>query len=845
VTSTTSRFRGTGSGAEGTARTSGRPTQVHERPTGNGATPAGVGSATPNTFIGTGRRLANAGRRMPALIRTAPFSTGLLVFIVLVAALTGAFTGTHQDVLADRVGYGLPALLDGEFWRFLVGASILPEPTQYLVMGPLIAVAVGYFERRVGAFRAAVALVCTHLAGTIGVAVLLSIAGRMDWPWARLVAADSDLGMSAGTIGVLAAASCLMSPTMRRRVRWIGTAYLTVMVLRSGLLWDAEHLIGWFTGLLAGPLLAGSLPRPGHAATPPRIKLVRSGVAWAMIVLALTRLVSALYPGNGGVFGNGVPAGDVHPGHIAAALVFGAIVLVVANALRRGLPLAWWAAVAVSVLTMTRAGVAVSGRYPADLLLWGLLLAALVATRAFWPWRLPTRALRRVLPRLLTAAGIFIAVSTMLLWSLRSQIGPQTVHARQIVDRAVFSGGGVQTHTRTAHALLALSSVAWGIVLVVLLVPLLYACQTPRRRDLPEQTRVSASGRLAGMIRRHGGGSLGWQRTWPAFTSWYSEVGDVAVAYRVVSGVAIVVGDPVGPRHRWRAAAAEFQAFCLRSGWTPAWYAVTDRFLESAGDCWQHNQIGEDAVIELGDLSFTGKSWQDVRTARNRAARDGIRFVEVDLATADPELLTDIYQVSQAWAEGKPLPEMGFTLGTVDLARDGVMRTHAAVDADGLVHGVTTWMPIHESGRVVGWTLDVMRRRTDGFRPVMEYLVAESVLAFQREGCELASLSVAPLARPVGSDQPSAPPPDRLDRALDRMGELLEPAYGFRSLLAYKKKFHPRLEPVHLAYGFQVDLAEIAVAIGRAYLPELTAGQALSIARLLRPGRREAAPVAV
>jgi len=814
---------------------------VHEQPT---AVSPARGLATADSVVGIGRRLAAAGRGLPASIRVVPFTAGLITVIVLVAAVTGAFTGAHRDVLAARVGYGLPALIDGQLWRFLVGASILPEPTQYLVMGSLIALAVGYFERRVGAVRAAAALAGTHLVGTVGAAALLSVAGRIDWPWARLVAGDSDLGMSAGTIGVLAAASCLMCPTMRRRVRWIGSAYFTIMVLRSGLLWDAEHLVGWFTGLLAGPLLAGSPTRTGRAATPPRIKLVRSAVAWSMVVLAVTRVVSALYPGNGGVFGHGIPAGDVHPGHLAAGLVCGAVVLLVANALRRGLPLAWWAAVAVSVLSMTRAGVATFGRYPADLLLWGLLLAALLATRTCWPWRVPAGALRRVLPRLLTAAGIFIAASTMLLWSLRSQIGPQSspVHARQIVDRAVFSGPGVETHTRTAHTLLTLSSIAWGIVLVVLLVPLLYAFQTPRRRDHQKDSRLPASDRLAAMIRAHGGGNLGWQRTWPAFTSWFSAGNDVAVGFRVVSGVAIVVGDPVGPQHRWRAAAAEFQTFCLRSGWTPAWYAVTDRFLESAGDCcWQHHQIGQDAVIELADLSFTGKSWQDVRTARNRAARDGIRFVEVDPSTADPEMMAGIHQLCQAWADGKPLPEMGFTLGTVDLARDGVMRTHAAVDGDNVVHGVTTWMPVHESGRVVGWTLDVMRRRSDGFRPVMEFLLAESLLAFQREGCELASLSVAPLARPVSPDHPTAPL-DRLERALDRMSELLEPAYGFRSLLAYKKKFHPRFQPVHLAYGFQVDLAEIAVAIGRAYLPDLTAGQALSIARLRRPGRREAAP---
>jgi lysylphosphatidylglycerol synthetase-like protein (DUF2156 family) len=54
--------------------------------------------------------------------------------------------------------------------------------------------------------------------------------------------------------------------------------------------------------------------------------------------------------------------------------------------------------------------------------------------------------------------------------------------------------------------------------------------------------------------------------------------------------------------------------------------------------------------------------------------------------------------------------------------------------------------------------------------------------------------------------------------------------YGFRSLLAFKAKFQPRYEPLFLAYPDPVALPAIGVAIGRAYLPDLTARQS---ARLL------------
>ncbi len=161
------------------------------------------------------------------------------------------------------------------------------------------------------------------------------------------------------------------------------------------------------------------------------------------------------------------------------------------------------------------------------------------------------------------------------------------------------------------------------------------------------------------------------------------------------------------------------------------------------------------------------------------------------------------------------------------------MRTHIAVDGAGVVHGVTTWLPVHRDGVVVGWTLDVMRRRIGGFRPVIEFLIAESALRFQAEGFETLSLSVAPLARCTATTGGSP-----LDRVLDRFSRLLEPCYGFRSLLDFKRKFHPQFSPVYLGYADEIDLSEISLAIGKAYLPHLTPRQAMRVVRALYRGHR-------
>ncbi|MDQ1658606.1 MAG: phosphatidylglycerol lysyltransferase, partial [Cryptosporangiaceae bacterium] len=131
-------------------------------------------------------------------------------------------------------------------------------------------------------------------------------------------------------------------------------------------------------------------------------------------------------------------------------------------------------------------------------------------------------------------------------------------------------------------------------------------------------------------------------------------------------------------------------------------------------------------------------------------------------------------------------------------------------------------------GHITGWTLDFMRRRTDGFRGSMEFLIASAALNCQAEGAQFLSLSGAPLAR-LDRGQPAA----GLQRTLDLAGKLLEPVYGFRSLFAFKEKFQPRHQPLYLAYPDPAALPAIGKAIGRAYLPHLTPRELTRLARKL------------
>jgi lysylphosphatidylglycerol synthetase-like protein (DUF2156 family) len=110
----------------------------------------------------------------------------------------------------------------------------------------------------------------------------------------------------------------------------------------------------------------------------------------------------------------------------------------------------------------------------------------------------------------------------------------------------------------------------------------------------------------------------------------------------------------------------------------------------------------------------------------------------------------------------------------------------------------------------------------------MEFLIGSSALRFKEEGYRFVSLSAAPLARApdelgTSSDQ------EALQKLLDFLGRTLEPYYGFQSLFAFKQKFQPVHQPMYLVFPDETALAEIGLAVARAYMPDARLGDWLRL----------------
>ncbi|ARU46100.1 bifunctional lysylphosphatidylglycerol flippase/synthetase MprF [Corynebacterium silvaticum] len=343
------------------------------------------------------------------------------------------------------------------------------------------------------------------------------------------------------------------------------------------------------------------------------------------------------------------------------------------------------------------------------------------------------------------------------------------------------------------------------------------------------------------ILRKGSGDHLSWMSMWDGNSFWFAEPqtqDDVAVAedasateqlprgfvaFRLVKGVAVTLGEPVVLEQKDRLAVArEFKAYASGRGWRVAWYSTREEFAEEIRvDGFRKLHVAEESVLQTTNTEFKGKKFQNIRTARNRAGKEGISTVWTSWSEASPELQNRIVVLSEEWVSEKALPEMGFTLGTLEELKDSETKLLVAVDENGHVHGVTSWLPVRENGVLAGYTLDFMRRDANGFRPVIEFLLAEALIKAKELGCSWISLSGAPLAPPSGQTMPTL-----LDATLNKAGEAIEPLYGFRSLAASKYKFHPEHQAWYLCYDDELALPTIGLAVSQCYLPQLSAKDA-------------------
>lgn len=573
------------------------------------------------------------------------------------------------------------------------------------------------------------------------------------------------------------------------------------------------------------------IPLPTHLDTPFRAQMVVRVLAIAVAGLGLLNLWSAILaygPHREEFLKNTVhlPLVVDNSSRTIIAL-FGLFLLMLARSLAFRKRQAW--TITVAILALAPFLHIAKGLDWEEALICLILLCALFFFRSLF-WAQNDRPSAR--QGIVAAAGLLlfaIFYGPVGFLALRQEFRPQ-VTLRQAVSQSIqlitFDTGPNILHPRTPRALwfqdslVLISTFASGYALIMLLRPVL-----PRDHS-DDLQRL----RTRWILSRWGGEPISYFALLPDKRYLFSQdgsSGDWCVAYRVIGRHAVALGDPIGDPEYAKEAIAYFVSFCKIQDWQPSFYQVGSKYLHLYKKVNLRTlKVGQDSWIDLTTFSLRGKAFQDLRTAMNKMAKLNIEIEKYQSANGmDNFTTTELSAISNEWLLSRRGVEKSFAMGAfapqtelfhdsrVFIARDTVSK---------LVLGFVTFVPIFGAADAgeptplpVGWTLDLMRRRSDAVNGIMEFLITSAALQFQSEGATAMSLGLSAMA---GSDHEDDPNDSELFmRARQILFKRFNFAYSFDGLYAFKNKFGPCWQSRYLVYDGHANLLSTIYAILEAH----------------------------
>ncbi|MGX5182081.1 phosphatidylglycerol lysyltransferase domain-containing protein [Streptomyces avermitilis] len=291
----------------------------------------------------------------------------------------------------------------------------------------------------------------------------------------------------------------------------------------------------------------------------------------------------------------------------------------------------------------------------------------------------------------------------------------------------------------------------------------------------------------------------------------WSPTGKAAVAYRVVGGVSLASGDPIGDPEAWPGAIAPWLDEARAHGWIPAVMGAS----EEAGTIYARHgldalELGDEALVETAEFTLEGRAMRTVRQAYNRIARAGykVRIRRHEDIPADE--MAYFLKRADDWRDGATERGFSMALGRLGDPDDGQCVMLECRDAEGELRALLSFVPWGPRGL----SLDLMRRDRACENGLMEFMVIELLRRAREIKITQVSLNFA-MFRSVfeRGARLGAGPVLRLWRSLL---SFFSRWWQIESLYRANAKYRPIWEPRFLLFEKSADLLRIGVAAARA-----------------------------
>ncbi len=534
-------------------------------------------------------------------------------------------------------------------------------------------------------------------------------------------------------------------------------------------------------------------------------------LAWAVGAAGCLNVLHAALPGGDDGLLRSLTPDAVGPLARAAAVLTGIALLVASRGLARRRRRAWTVAVSVAALSTT---LHVLHGLNDGTLVSALVLLALVGCRDEFDGPGDTSSRWIALGRAAIAGGTILSYGATALW-LNRMVADQPYTApfalREIVAGTLGLNVRGSPHLAGAFGdwfplsllLLGVSGTAWVVAGFV----------APwRHRVRQAEHECELAHRLVGAW---GVDTLAPFTLRADKSYFFGESEQAFLAYRVVGGVAIVSGDPIGACDDLDPLLSAFVALARRRDCRISILGASEGRLDLYRRHGLHALYhGDEAIVDVASFSLEGRAIRKVRQSVHRLESAGYTARVYRPSELGAQLRTELQEIADTWRGVEA--ERGFAMALDRLFSLGdddavfLVGFDAAGRAGGFLH-----FAVARAGNALSLSsMPRLRSTPNGFN---EWLICEAIAWARAHGFERVSLNFSPFAELIGSDAKLTTLQELQRRALLRM----KGRFQLDNLLVFNRKFFPHWERRFVVYERRLDLPRVGIAAlaAEAYLP--------------------------
>jgi lysyl-tRNA synthetase class 2 len=374
---------------------------------------------------------------------------------------------------------------------------------------------------------------------------------------------------------------------------------------------------------------------------------------------------------------------------------------------------------------------------------------------------------------------------------------------QEVIYGLVGVSGPVQWAPETRGDLFNLLTSALGIFTLLVTAYLFLRPAEPRAR----LGRADAD-RIRELLGKQGDrDSLGYFALRDDKSVIWSPTGKAAVCYRVVSGVMLASGDPIGDPEAWPGAIGPFLDEAARHAWAPAVMGCS----ELGAEVWCREggltalELGDEAIVNTADFSLSGRPMRNVRQMVNRVAKHGY-VAEVRRVGDIPRAELDaIIKAADSWRGSHTERGFSMALGRIGTHGDEECVLATATE-DGAVRAVLQLVPWGADGL----SLDLMRRDKAAQPGLNDFLIVETIKAAPALGVKRISLNFAVFRAALERGERIGAGP--VLRAWRSVLIFMSKWFQIESLYKFNAKFCPVWQPRFFVFPSTKDAPRIALA---------------------------------